>query len=184
MAGESENLIWGKSDLKLGEFKFTEFLDCKHVHRNTNTSTVEIGHELRCARYWWSVRKWQGHTAPLNITYEPGDFVHFLGPRGRIGLGSIADIYGNEFRVVHGGIRSTTISSYYMSPTNKTWILRALRAAPSPLLTNIKCRSKMIVSFKLGTKIFRLKSGRQWKVLSFIDFFDNEIIDLTYIVWR
>ena len=50
-AGESENLIWGKSDLKSGEFKFTEFLDCKHVHRNTNTNTVGIGYELRCARF-------------------------------------------------------------------------------------------------------------------------------------
>ena len=34
-AGESENLIWAKSDLKL-DFKYTEFLDCKHFHRDTN----------------------------------------------------------------------------------------------------------------------------------------------------
>ena len=35
-AGKSENLILGRSDFKLGEFKFTEFLDCKHIHRNTD----------------------------------------------------------------------------------------------------------------------------------------------------
>ena len=62
-----------------------------------------------------------------SFPYEPGDFVHFLGPRGSIGLGSIADIYGNEFRVVHGEIRSTTISSDYILPTNKTRKLRALK---------------------------------------------------------
>ena len=30
-AGKSENLKWGRSDLK-----FLEFLDCKHIHRNTD----------------------------------------------------------------------------------------------------------------------------------------------------
>ena len=32
-ARKSENLSWGRSDLKLGELKF---LDCKHVHRSTD----------------------------------------------------------------------------------------------------------------------------------------------------
>ena len=54
-----------------------------------------------------------------SFPYEPGDYVHFLGPQGSIGLWSIAGIYGKEFRVVHGGIRSTKLSSEYMSPTNK-----------------------------------------------------------------
>ena len=35
-AGRSENLKWGRSDLKL-EFKFLEFLDCKHAPRTTET---------------------------------------------------------------------------------------------------------------------------------------------------
>ena len=35
-ADESENLICAKSDLKLGDFKFKEFLDCKHFQRDTN----------------------------------------------------------------------------------------------------------------------------------------------------
>ena len=37
-AGEPENLIWAKSDLKL-DFRFPEFLDCKHFHRDTNTQS-------------------------------------------------------------------------------------------------------------------------------------------------
>ena len=35
-SGKSENLNWGRSDLKLGEIKFMEFFDCKHFHRNTD----------------------------------------------------------------------------------------------------------------------------------------------------
>ena len=35
-AESSENLKWDRSDLKLGEFKFLEFLDCKHIHRTTD----------------------------------------------------------------------------------------------------------------------------------------------------
>ena len=35
-AGRSENQKWGRSDLKLGEFKFLEFLDCKHAIRTTD----------------------------------------------------------------------------------------------------------------------------------------------------
>ena len=74
--------------------------------------------------------------------YEPGDFVHFLGPRGRIGLGSIAGIFGGEYRVVHSGTRASTVSNEYVSPTSRTRKSHALRSALSPLLTTIKCRSK------------------------------------------
>ena len=35
-AGRSENLKCGRSDLKLGKFKFPEFLDCKHEPRTTD----------------------------------------------------------------------------------------------------------------------------------------------------
>ena len=34
-AGEPENFIWAKSELNLN-FWFTEFLDCKNFHRDTN----------------------------------------------------------------------------------------------------------------------------------------------------
>ena len=35
-AGRLENLKWGRSDLKLGKFKFPEFLDCKHAPKTTD----------------------------------------------------------------------------------------------------------------------------------------------------
>ena len=95
-----------------------------------------------------------------SFPYEPGDFVDFLGPRGRIGLGSITGIFGKEIRVVHSGTRATTVSSEYMSPTNRTQKSRTFRSALSQLLTTIKCRSKLEVTFKLGTKIYKSKSSR------------------------
>ena len=99
-----------------------------------------------------------------SFPYEPGDSVHFLGPKGRIGLGCIADIYGGEHRLVHSGTWSTLLFGDYMSPTNKT--RRAHAQSPqssSPILK---------VSFKLGTQVFRSKrSGHCWKVLSFTDQF-------------
>ena len=30
-AGRSENIKWGRSDLKLGKFKFSDFLECKDI---------------------------------------------------------------------------------------------------------------------------------------------------------
>ena len=36
-----------------------------------------------------------------SFPYELGDSVHFLGPKGRIGLGCITDIYGGEYKIVH-----------------------------------------------------------------------------------
>ena len=35
-AGRSENLKLGRSDLKLGKFKFPEFLDCKNIPSTTD----------------------------------------------------------------------------------------------------------------------------------------------------
>ena len=144
--GESENLIWAKSDLKLDDFKFTEFLDCEHFHRDTNiqaglseqafvhNNSLGIGlgytpHQLvlglssgvpgiydrpendnsnfsrSLKRIKAGINKILVRQPPLNLgdsfPYEPGDSVHFLGPKGRIGLGFIAEIYGNKYRVVH-----------------------------------------------------------------------------------
>ena len=87
-----------------------------------------------------------------SLPYEPGYFVHFLAPRGRIGLGYITGIFGEEYKVVHIGTRASKVSSEYISPTSRTRKSHALRSALSPLLTTIKCRSKLRVTFKLGTK--------------------------------
>ena len=40
--------------------------------------------------------------------YEPGDAVHFLGSKGRIGLGCIAEVCGPKYRIVHSGTRSAS----------------------------------------------------------------------------
>ena len=116
----------GQVDLKSGEFKFTEFLDCKHVHRNTdlqarlseqffvNNNTLGpitdyTPHQLvlgmssevsgiyevpesdsskfarRLKRIKSGINKSQATQPPSTLgdsfPYEPGDFVHFLGPR-------------------------------------------------------------------------------------------------------
>ena len=48
-------------------------------------------------------------------------------------LGSITGIFGKEYRVVHSGTRASTVSNKYMSPTNRTQKLHALRSALSQL---------------------------------------------------
>ena len=35
-AGRSENIKWGRSDLKLGKFKFSDCLDCKDIPSTTD----------------------------------------------------------------------------------------------------------------------------------------------------
>ena len=35
-AGRSENIKWGRSDLKLGKFKFSDFLDCTDISNTTD----------------------------------------------------------------------------------------------------------------------------------------------------
>ena len=34
--GRSENIKWGRSDLKLGKFKFSDFLDCTDISNTTD----------------------------------------------------------------------------------------------------------------------------------------------------
>ena len=34
--GRSENIIWGRSDFKLGKFKFSDFLDCTDISKTTD----------------------------------------------------------------------------------------------------------------------------------------------------
>ena len=47
------------------------------------------------------------HHAPIplgvDFPYEPGDQVHFLGPRGRIGHGRILSKSGSDYRIAHSG---------------------------------------------------------------------------------
>ena len=69
-----------------------------------------------------------------SFPYEPGDAVHFLGSRGRIGQGYITGIFGREYRVAHSGTRASTVSSEYISSTNKTRKSHVLRSTLSPLL--------------------------------------------------
>ena len=96
-----------------------------------------------------------------SFPYEPGDSVHFLGSKGRIGLDCIADIYGGEHRIVHSGTRSTLLFGNYMSPTNKMRRAHTRSAALSLILRTIKYKAVMRVSFKLGTQVYRSKrSGR------------------------
>ena len=203
--GESENLIWAKSDLKL-DFRFTELLDCKHFHRDTNIQARLAEQVFVQNNLLWTGLGYTPHQLVLGLSsgvpgiydvpendntnlsrpleriraginkrqvtqphstlgdsfpYEPGYSVHFLGPKGRIGLGCISDISGGEHRIVHSGTRSKILFGDYMSPTTKTWRAHSLSAALSPILTTIKWRSEMRVSFKLGTQIHRSKrSGR------------------------
>ena len=35
-AGRSDNVRWGRSDLKLGKFKFLDFLDCTDISETTD----------------------------------------------------------------------------------------------------------------------------------------------------
>ena len=58
-----------------------------------------------------------------NFPYKPGDAFHFLGSKGGIGLGCIAEVSGSKcskYRVVHSGTRSTILASDYIYPTEKT----------------------------------------------------------------
>ena len=92
--------------------------------------------------------------APLgvNFPYEPGDQVHFLGPRGRIGQGRILSKSGNEYRIGHSGTRISSSIEKCMAPTLNTKNLHSRRAALSPQLNTIVCRQNLRVRFQLGTQ--------------------------------
>ena len=105
-AGSSENLKWGRPDLKLGEFKFLEFLDCKHAHRNTDLQVRLSEPVLSTTTCWDQVQECQVFTKCQKVTVQSslqGDVIHFLGPHDRIGKGYITGIFGKEYMVVHSG---------------------------------------------------------------------------------
>ena len=76
-----------------------------------------------------------------DFPYEPGDLVHFLGPRGRIGQRYIISISGKEYCVAHSDTRISSLSKEYISPNVRTRKSFALKAALCPVLNTIRCRT-------------------------------------------
>ena len=97
----------------------------------------------------------QERGAPITLgnkfPYEPGDLVHFLGPRGRIGKGYILSKSGKDYRVAHSGTRISSLSKDYISPTLRTRKYFSLKAALCLMLNTIKCRDNLRVRFKIRT---------------------------------
>jgi len=64
----------------------------------------------------------RGAPIPLGVDfpYEPGNQVHFLGPRGRIGQGRILSKSGRDYRIAHSGTRILSSIKKCMSPTLNT----------------------------------------------------------------
>ena len=102
----------------------------------------------------------RGAPIPLGVDfpYEPGNQVHFLGPRGRIGQGRILSKSGRDYRVAHSGTQISSLIKKYMSPTLKTRKSHSERAALCPQINTIMCRDNLRVRFQLGTK--RSKPGK------------------------
>ena len=96
----------------------------------------------------------RGAPIPMGVDfpYEPGDQVHFLGPRGRIGHGRILSKSGDDYRIGHSGTRISSSIKKCMSPTLYTRNLHSRRAALCPQLNTIVCRENLKVRFQLGTK--------------------------------
>ena len=158
-------LKWGRSDLRLGKFRFSDFLDCtdcgevsnigrrlsERVFIYNNLLNPGTGYTPQQMIYGISsgipgifqiprhpgalfarslqrmisgIHYAQERGAPIplgdDFPYEPGDQVHFLGPRGRIGQGYILSKSGRDYRVAHSGTRISSLSKEYMSPTLKT----------------------------------------------------------------
>ena len=88
----------------------------------------------------------------VDFPYEPGDKVHFLGPKGRIGHGRIVTKSGEQYRIAHSGTRLTSSIKECMAPTLTTRQAYSRRSALSPHLNTIVCREQKRVKFQLGTK--------------------------------
>ena len=88
----------------------------------------------------------------MDFPYEPGDKVHFLGPKGRIGHGRILTKSGENYRIAHSGTRITSSIKKCMAPTLTTRQNYSRRTALSPHLNTIVCREQKRVKFQLGTK--------------------------------
>ena len=88
----------------------------------------------------------------MDFPYEPGDKVHFLGPKGRIGHGRILTKSGENYRIAHSGTRISSSINKCMAPTLTTRQNYSRRIALSPHLNTIVCREQKRVKFQLGTK--------------------------------
>ena len=102
------------------------------------------------------IHRTQERAAPIpmgvNFPYEPGDQVHFLGPKGRIGQGRILSKSGDEYRIGHSGTHISSSVEKCMAPTLNTRNLHSRRAVLSPQLNTIVCRENLRVRFQLGTQ--------------------------------
>ena len=147
-AGREDCIKWGRADLKLGKFRFSDFLDCtdcaevsniggrlsERVFIYNNLLNPGTGYTPQQLIYGISsgipgifqiprhpgalfarslqrmisgIHYAQERGAPIplgdDFPYEPGDQVHFLGPRGRIGQGYILSKSGRDYRLAHSG---------------------------------------------------------------------------------
>ena len=102
------------------------------------------------------IQRTEDRAAPIpmgvDFPYEPGDKVHFLGPKGRIGHGRILTKSGENYRIAHSGTRITSSIRKCMAPTLTTRQNYSRRTALSPQLNAIICREQKRVRFQLGTK--------------------------------
>ena len=172
------------SSTTYGSDSLKEFLRLQQSFKSrywVHTPTISFWHQLRDTRYISNTKEprrtirpelteidsryplCSGKGGPItlgdNFPYEPGDLVHFLGPRGCIGQGCILSKSGKEYRVAHSGTRISSLSKEYISPTLRTRKSFSLKAALCPKLNTIKCRDNLKVRFKLRTK--RAKSHKK-----------------------
>ena len=93
-----------------------------------------------------------------SFPYKPGDAVHFLGSKGRIGLGCIAEVCGSKYRIVHSGTRSTILANDSISPMEKHKKQHAKHAALSAILKTIGQENYEII-FQNGLKNISVKAS-------------------------
>ena len=121
------------------------------IPRNPNTEFAGSLH-----RIIKGIQRTEDRAAPIpmgvDFPYEPGDKVHFLGPKGRIGHGRILTKSGENYRIAHSGTRITSSIRKCMAPTLTTRQNYSRRTTLSPQLNAIICREQKRVKFQLGTK--------------------------------
>ena len=133
-------------------------MTCQDVPEGNNTLFARSLNRIKVGLSENQVASSQPHpTLGGSFPYKPGDAVYFLGSKGRIGLGCIAEICGSKYRSIHSGTKSTILANDNISPTEKTKRAHAKSAALNPVLKTIRDKSVIKVSFKISTKIYRPK---------------------------
>ena len=92
--GRSENIKWGRSDLKLGKFKFLEFLDCKDI-----PSTTDLQMRLSEQRFI------SNNTLGPGIGYTPHQLVLGIGS-GVPGIYQVPESESSKFTRILKRIKS------------------------------------------------------------------------------